>query len=107
MRRLLVGDLVEVISGNDAGKRGKVSRVLEEGRRVVVEGVNNVKRHIRAAQGRPGGILEVEAPIFASKVMLIDPESDRPTRVRHKIENGKKVRVAAKKSAAIILPQQS
>ncbi len=106
MHRLQVGDQVVVISGVDKGKRGKVSRVLPGGNRVVVEGVNSVKRHIRATPQRPGGILEVEAPIYASKVMLADPESGQRTRVRHKVEDGKKVRVAANEGAAPITPQQ-
>jgi large subunit ribosomal protein L24 len=100
MRRLRVGDEVVVIRGNDAGKRGKVTRVLAEQGKVVVEGVNSVKRHIRATPQRPGGILEVEAPLFQSKVMPIDPEGGKRTRVKIKIEDGQKRRVA--KSGAVL-----
>jgi large subunit ribosomal protein L24 len=70
---------------------------------VVVEGVKLVKRHVRATPQRPGGILEMEAPISASKVMLVDPETDKPTRVRHQTDDeGKKTRVG--KSGASIQP---
>jgi large subunit ribosomal protein L24 len=100
MRRLRVGDEVVVIRGNDKGKRGKVTRVLAENGKVVVEGVNSVKRHIRATPQRPGGILEVEAPLFESKVMLIDPEGGKRTRVKSKTEDGQKRRVA--KSGAVL-----
>ncbi len=94
MRRLRTGDTVVVIRGEDKGKRGKVSRVIAGRDQVVVEGVNNVKRHVKATQQRAGGILEVEAPIAASKVSLVDPTSGKPTRIKFKTENGKKVRVA-------------
>jgi large subunit ribosomal protein L24 len=94
MRRIRSGDTVVVISGEDKGRRGKVSRVIPERDLVVVEGVNRVKRHVRATPQRPGGILEVEAPLKASKVMLADPKDGKITRVKFKVENEKKVRVA-------------
>jgi len=105
MNRIKVGDVVAVISGDDKGKRGKVMRVLKDKNRVVVEGVNQVKRHVRATQMSPGGILEVEAPIALSKVMPIDPQTDKPTRVRVKEEDGKKQRIA-KSGAALPTPQE-
>lgn len=98
MERLHVGDQVVVIRGNDKGKRGKVTKLSDD--RVVVEGVNVVKRHLKQTPQRPGGILDVEAPISKSNVMLIDPTTNKPTRVSIKIENDKKVRVA-KSGAAI------
>ena len=101
MRRLQVGDDVLVIRGNEKGKRGKVTRVLPEKNAVVVEGVNTVKRHLRSMPQRPGGILEVEAPIHASKVMPIDPETGKRTRVRCKVEDEQKVRVATRSGAVI------
>jgi large subunit ribosomal protein L24 len=100
MRRIRTGDVVVVVRGEDKGKRGKVSKILIDRGLVVVEGVNSVKRHIKQTAQRPGGILEVEAPIPLSKVMLIDPQGGKPTRVKYKVENGKKVRVA--KSGAVI-----
>jgi len=81
------GDLVVVISGEEKGKRGKVLRALPRKQRVVVEGVNIVKRHRRARQqGEESQIVEFPAPIAASKVMLIDPKDDRPTRVRRRVD---------------------
>ena len=94
MRRIRTGDVVVVVRGEDKGKRGKVSKILIDRGLVVVEGVNNVKRHIKQTAQRPGGILEVEAPIPLSKVMLVDPEGGKATRIKYKVENGKKVRVA-------------
>ena len=92
------GDLVEVISGKDRGKRGKVLRVIPKERKVIVEGVNMVKRHQRPIpQLREGGIIEREAPIYMSKVMVVCPNCDRRTRVGFKIlENGDKVRYCKK-----------
>ena len=96
MRRLQVGDEVVVIRGNHKGKRGKVTRLLPDRNAVVVEGVNVVKRHLKPAPNRPGGIVEVEAPLDASKVMPIDPATGKRTRVRAQLEEGKKLRVAVK-----------
>jgi large subunit ribosomal protein L24 len=92
MERLHVGDQVVVTRGNDKGKRGKVSKITAD--RVVVEGVNVVKRHLKQTPQRPGGILDVEAPISKSNVMLVDPTTNKPTRVSIKVENDKKIRVA-------------
>lgn len=103
MAKLRSGDQVVVIRGEDKGRRGKVSKVLPSRGMVVVEGVNTVKRHVKPSAQRPGGILEVEAPMPASKVQLVDPEGAKPTRVKFKIDNGTKVRVA--KSGAVI-PQE-
>ncbi|HEX6273162.1 MAG TPA: 50S ribosomal protein L24 [Polyangiaceae bacterium] len=94
MQRISVGDEVVVTRGNDKGKRGKVTRVLADRGAVIVEGVNQVKRHLRPTPQRGGGILEVEAPIRLSKVMPIDPTSGKPTRVSYKSKKDKKVRVA-------------
>ena len=94
--RLKKGDLVIVISGKNKGKQGKVARVLAETDRVVVEGVNLIKRHMRPTPKNPqGGILEKEAPIFASKVMPVDPKTGKGTRVRvGKDDKGHKIRVS-------------
>ena len=104
MRRLQKGDQVVVVRGNHKGQQGKVVRVLAERDRVVIEGVNLVKRHVKATPERGGGIISVEAPLHQSKVMLVDPETGKPTRVSHKVEDGKKVRVA--KSGAVIVAQR-
>jgi large subunit ribosomal protein L24 len=95
--RLKKGDLVEVISGKDRGKRGKVLVVLREKARVIVQGVAFIKRHTRPNPQRniKGGIAEREAAIHVSNVMLVSPEDDRRTRIGVKfIEDGRKARVA-------------
>ncbi len=100
MRRLRVGDRVVIISGEDRGKTGTVKAVQPEHDRVVVEGIRRVKKHLKAMPTRPGGILDVEAPLPSSKVMLIDPETGKRTRVRHEVRDGAKVRLA--KSGSVI-----
>jgi large subunit ribosomal protein L24 len=89
------GDTVIVIAGKDKGKRGEVLRSIPADWRVVVQGVNVVKRHTRPAAGQPGGIVEKEASIHVSNVMLVDPKTDKPTRVGRKLlDDGRKVRYA-------------
>jgi len=81
------GDTVVVISGEEKGKRGKVLRAIPAKRQVVVEGINIAKRHRRARQqGEESQIVEFPAPMAASKVMLIDPKDDKPTRVRRRVD---------------------
>ncbi|MGC8753883.1 MAG: 50S ribosomal protein L24 [Thermosulfidibacteraceae bacterium] len=90
-------DFVLVIAGKDRGRRGKVIRVIPKESRVVVEGVNIVKKHQRPAPTKPGGIVEMPAPIHVSNVMLVCPRCNRPTRVGFGfLEDGKKVRVCKK-----------
>lgn len=91
------GDNVEVRSGKDAGKRGRVLRVDRDRDRVVVEGVNMIKRHTRPNPQKKiqGGIVEREAAIHVSNVMVVSPDSGRPTRVGYKVlDDGRKVRVS-------------
>ena len=78
------GDTVQVISGDDKGKRGTILRVFPKKGRVTVEGVNLAKRHRKPTQTAEGGIITFAAPLHHSKVMLIDPKTDKPTRVRRK-----------------------
>lgn len=106
LARLQKGDLVVVISGKDKGKQGKVMRLFKEVDRVLVEGVNLVKRHMRPnPRMQQGGILEREQPIAACKVMLVDPSTGKGTRVRAKVDDkGNKVRVAAKSGEEIPSP---
>ena len=98
--RIKVGDQVEVVSGEDRGLRGTVQRVIPKQNRIVVAGVNIVKKHQKAQQAggtqTQGGIIEFEAPIDVSKVMVVDPDSDEPTRVGYRYEDGRKVRYAKK-----------
>ena len=86
------GDRVIVLTGRDKGKNGEVLKVLRKESRVVVQGVNVVKRHQRPAPGNPGGIVEKEAPLHISNVAHVDPSDDRPTRVGFKIVDDRKVR---------------
>ena len=89
------GDTVVVISGSYKDKQGTVLKVLPKSGKVVVEGVNVVSRHTRPSQANPdGGIIKKEAPIHVSNVQLLDPATNKPTRVSHKVVDGKKVRVA-------------
>jgi large subunit ribosomal protein L24 len=97
------GDTVVVISGDDKGRRGKVLRTYPKKGKVVVEGVRVVKRHRKARQqGEESQIVEFPAPIPASKVMLIDPKADRPTRVRRRVdEDGTVERIAVRSGEPI------
>jgi large subunit ribosomal protein L24 len=91
------GDKVMVISGKDKGKQGVVLASYPKKDRVLVEGINVVKKHSKPSQVNPqGGILSQEAPIHVSNVMPLDPKSGEPTRVGFKVVDGKKVRVATK-----------
>jgi large subunit ribosomal protein L24 len=96
--RLRKGDLVVVISGKNKGKQGKVKQMLGESDRVIVEGVNLIKRHTRPTAKNPsGGIVEKEAPLHACKVMPVDPKTGKGTRVRFKVDDkGHKQRIAAR-----------
>lgn len=88
-------DTVVVIGGRDRGKKGKVRRALPEKESVVVEGLNMIKRHSRAGRAaRQAGIIELEAPIHVSRVMLICDKCNKPTRVGTRVlEDGRKVRI--------------
>jgi large subunit ribosomal protein L24 len=94
-------DEVVVITGRDKGKSGKVIRVIPDELRVVVQGVNMVKRHTRPAQGRQGGIVEKEAPIHVSNVAHLDPKDRSPTKVGFKTVDGRKLRFARKSGEMI------
>src|SRR3954470_17438169 len=96
-------DIVEVLTGDDKGKRGKVLRVLREKAQVVVEGVNRVYRHLKPSRQNPqGGRLSKEMPVNASNVMLIDPSTNQPTRVAVKFTADGTKELVAKKSGARI-----
>lgn len=109
VQRLQKGDQVIVIAGKDKGKKGKVMRLFLETDRVVVEGVNLVKRHMKPnPRMQQGGILEREQPLAASNVMLVDPSTGKGTRIKVKTDDkGKKVRVAAKSGEEIPTPKRS
>jgi large subunit ribosomal protein L24 len=102
MKKIRKGDTVTVLTGRDKGKKGSVLKVLRSKDRVIVQGVNMVKRHFRGGQGQPPGIVDKEASIHVSNVALLDPKDDKPTRVTFKVlEGGRKVRVA-KRSGEVI-----
>ena len=100
------GDRVKVVSGNYKGMEGRVTRVIPDENKVVVEGVNQRTKHVRATQGSEGGRITFEAPIHASNVMLLDPGTGEPTRVRKRVEaDGTKERIAAKSGKPIPEPK--
>jgi large subunit ribosomal protein L24 len=97
------GDTVRVVRGDDKGKEGKIVRVYPKTGRVIIEGVNIVKKHRRARTAEEqSGIIDMPAPIHASNVMLLDPKSGDPTRTRRQIdEDGTKERIAVKSGEAL------
>jgi large subunit ribosomal protein L24 len=97
------GDTVRVVRGDDKGKEGKVIRVYRKTGRVLIEGVNIVKKHRRARTAEEqSGIIDMPAPVHASNVMLLDPKSGEPTRARKQIdEDGTKERIAVKSGEAL------
>ena len=95
------GDKVAVIAGDYKGTKGEVKEVLVNKSRVIIEGVNMVKKHTKPDNDNPGGILEMEAPIHISNVLLVDPKTGDPTKIGRKVVDGKIVRYS-KKSGEII-----
>jgi large subunit ribosomal protein L24 len=95
------GDNVVVITGRDRGKSGEVLRVIPDESRVVVQGVNIVKRHAQPRPGQPGGIVEKEAPIHVSNVAHVDPKDQKPTRAGFKVVDGRKLRFARRSGELI------
>ncbi|MDH3624270.1 MAG: 50S ribosomal protein L24 [Myxococcales bacterium] len=101
--RIKKGDLVQVIAGKDKGEKGRVLQVVRADL-LLVEGVNRVKRHQSPRKFREAGIVEKEMPIHASNVMLVDPKTDEPTRIRieaDKKDADKRVRVAVKSGSVL------
>ena len=96
-------DTVLVISGDDKGKKGKVLEVSPKECKVIVEGLNMVKKHVKPRKaGDPSGIIDAESAIYASKVQVVCPKCKKPTRIGHKIyEDGKKDRICKKCGEAI------
>ena len=95
-------DKVVVLSGRDKGQEGKVRAAMPKEDKVIVEGVSVASKHVKPKkQGEQGGIIKVETPIYASKVMVVCPKCGKPTRVAHKIEGDKKVRACKKCGAAL------
>ena len=101
--KLKVGDKVKVIAGSSKGKEGKITKTFRDENKVIVEGVNIVKKHKKGNGQETGGILEVEAPINASNVMLIDPKTKKVTRIGYTKDEktNKKIRISKKSSEKI------
>ena len=100
--RIKKGDKVIVIAGREKGKEGTITKVLPKEEKVIIGGVNMVKKHVKPNQAEPEGkITEKEAPIHVSNVALIDPKTKTATKVKYEIKDGKKVRVAKKSSTVI------
>ncbi|MBR1718499.1 MAG: 50S ribosomal protein L24 [Bacilli bacterium] len=98
--KLKTGDKVVVIAGKDKGKEGTITKTLKDLNKVVVEGVNVAKKHVKPNGQQAGSIVEVEMPIHASNVMVVDPKTKKGTRVGHNInKDGKKVRVSKKSNS--------
>lgn len=94
------GDKVVVITGKDKGKEGTITKTLRAENKVIVEGINIVKKHVKPQGNQAGSIVEVEAPIHASNVMIIDPKTKKGTRIGHEIDKkGKKIRVTKKSNS--------
>jgi large subunit ribosomal protein L24 len=103
-QKIKTKDKVVVLSGKDKGKTGEVVKVFPKEERVVVSGVNVVKKHTRPSARSQGGIVEIEAPIHVSNVAHVDPKDGKPTRVGFKVlEDGRKVRVAKRSGETIDL----
>ena len=99
--KIKTGDTVIVIAGKDKGKTGNVTSVFKTNDRVLVEGVNIVKRHRKATQESPGKIEEKELPIHISNVAHLDPENGKPTRVKFEIKDGIKKRLSVVSGALL------
>ena len=100
--RVKKGDKVVVIAGSEKGKEGVITKVLPKEEKVIIAGINMVKKHVKPNQAEPEGkITEKEAPIHVSNVALVDPKTNKATKVKYEIKDGKKVRVAKKSSTVI------
>ena len=94
---LKTGDKVVVIAGKDKGKQGKIIKTFKAENKVLVEGINMVKKHVKPNGQNAGSIVDTEAPIHASNVMILDPKTNKGTRVGHSTDKkGKKIRIARK-----------
>ena len=100
--RVKKGDEVIVLTGREKGKKGSVLKVMPKDQRLLVQGINMVKRHTRPSQANPGGIIEKEGSLHVSNVAHVDPKTGEPTRVGYRfLDDGRKVRFA-KRSGEII-----
>jgi len=99
---LKTGDKIVVISGKDKGKEGLIKKVLRAENKVIVEGINIVKKHVKPNGQTAGTIEEKEAPIHASNVMIVDPKTKKRTRIGHTVDKkGKKIRISKKSNESL------
>lgn len=100
--KVRTGDTVIVLAGDDKGKTGKVLKAMPKENKVIVEGVNAAKKHVKPSQANPqGAVKDINLPIDASNVALVDPKTGKATRVGYKMAGDKKVRIAKKSGAEI------
>ena len=101
MRKLKTGDKVVVVAGSNKGREGKITKILDS--KVIVEGVNIVKKHLKPKNNNgTGEIVEVERPIHRSNVMIIDPKTKKPTKIKMDFDkDGKKIRISKKSNEKI------
>lgn len=100
--RIKTGDKVRIMRGKDKGKEGTIIKTFPRLNKVIVKGANLVKKHQKSSNSNPqGGIIDKEAPLPISNVMLLDPESNKPTRIGIKVENNKKIRISKKSGKEI------
>ena len=101
--KLKVGDKVKVIAGASKGKEGSITQIFRNENRVIVEGVNIIKKHKKSTGQETGGIVEMAAPIHASNVMIVDPKTKKPTRIGYKVDEktNKKQRISKKSNEKI------
>ena len=98
--RFKTGDKVVVITGKDKGKEGKITKILKDENKVVVEGINIAKKHVKPNGQTAGSIVEMEMPIHSSNVMIVDPKTKKGTRIGHDTDkNGKKIRISKKSNS--------
>ncbi len=103
-----VDDKVLIISGKDKGKKGSILRFTKDKKRAVISGINIIKKHTKASNNHPGGIIPQEAPVDISNLMIICPNCEKTTRVGHKLEaNSKKERICKKCNQAIVFSKDS
>ena len=96
------GDKVVVVAGKDKGKEGKITKILRDENKIVIEGVNVAKKHVKPNGQAAGSIVEMEAPISASNAMIVDPKTGKASRIGHTTyKNAKKVRVSKKSNSTI------
>ncbi|MDD6241394.1 MAG: 50S ribosomal protein L24 [Eubacteriales bacterium] len=100
--KIKTGDTVIVLSGDDKGKIGKVLKAMPKENKVLVEGVNAAKKHVKPSQANPQGtVKDINLPIDASNVAVVDPKTNKATRIGYKTVDGKKVRIAKKSGTEI------